>query len=320
MNVSPKQKLKNSMKVALKCFELFILLLLSSKFCLSQQTQYNKNYQIACHNCYDKQYAKNIVDVFPYTTIIEIDIWDNSYLSGLAAEKAHSTKMNGDWFVKHEPYYMGNYNCCGGTFKDCLNRIRQWTDQNINHLPITIFIDKKENWSDPNETRKPWDLDQLLLSIFPKEKIYKPSDLVRNHKNLKDAILENCQSIDSLKGKIIFIITDATIQLDIPIISPHRTPLNEYLDTQKNDALCFVAPQISSENEINQPRGFSPENSGNVVFFNLDYSNKNLAIKINALNCLCRVFGSPDETKTAFNELVAAKINFIAFDKFQIAK
>lgn len=287
---------------------------------LAQNLRYNKNYSIACHNCYVPKDGRVIEDIFPYTTAIEIDIWDNSYLSGIAAESAHSVKMNGDWFVKHESYDKGNVNCCGGTFKDCLNRIKKWSDQNPDHSVITIFIDKKENWSETNEMRKPVDLDELLLSVFSREKIYTPIDLLGDKQSLKAAMIENCPMQDSLKGKFIFAITDGTTQLDIPIISPHRTPLNEYLDAQKKNAVCFVAPQISTEAEISQPKGFSFANSSNTIFYNLDYSNRSLAQKINSLDCLSRVFGFPLETKDVYKELVNDKINFIAFDNYQLLK
>ena len=56
-------------------------------------------------------------------------------------------RMQQDWFVKHAPDKRGNINCCGGTFQNCLNRIKDWSENNPNHDVITLFIDKKENMS-----------------------------------------------------------------------------------------------------------------------------------------------------------------------------
>lgn len=272
----------------------------------SQSTKYNKSYGIACHNCYDPHLATNIEDVFPYTTTIEIDIWDNFQGSGLLSA---GDKMTGDWYVKHDFWQEGNVNCCGGSFGDCLKRIKTWSDKNPTHDVVTIFIDKKENWSDPNETRKPIDFDNLIVSIFSKNSIYTPSDLLGDKKNLKEAALTNWATMDSLKGKFIFVITDAT---DITT----RKPLNEYLEAQKNKAICFVAPQISSADKINQPDGFTAENAQNVVFYNLEYPS-NLSESIASLNCLSRIFGSA-ETIDSYNNLISKKINFIALKNYKL--
>lgn len=284
---------------------IFLILFSSNIFC--QQVKYNKNYSIACHNCYDPKYAANIEDVLRFTTNIEIDIWDNFQGSGAI----HSgNKMNGDWYVKHDPVQKGNSNCCGGSLGDCLKRIKIWSDKNPTHNVVTIFIDKKENWSDPDETRKPADLDKLILSIFPGESIFGPANLIGDKDNLKDASASNWPVLDALKGKFIFTITDGT-----EVTS--RKPLNEYVEVLKNTAVCFVAPQISKEIEISNPDGFTVPNAKNVVFYNLEYPSGDLSEKIDAINCLSRIFSSP-ETIDSFHDLVNKKINFIALDNYKI--
>jgi len=277
--------------------------------CNSQSTKYNKSYAIACHNCYDPKYAANIEDVFPFTTNIEIDIWDNFQGSGAIH---FGNKMNGDWYVKHDPIQKGNSNCCGGSLGDCLKRIKKWSDKNPAHDVVTIFIDKKENWSDPDETRKPADLDQLILSIFPKESIFGPANLIEDKDNLKDASASNWPDLDALKGKFIFVITDGTEVTN-------RKPLNEYVETLKNTAVCFVAPQISKENEISDPDGFTKANAKNVVFYNLKYPSGNLSEKIDTINCLSRIFSSP-ETAASYQALVNKKVNFIALNNYKLLR
>ncbi|PVD53855.1 hypothetical protein DC498_00195 [Terrimonas sp.] len=293
----------------------FIILsiFISSFRASSQQIEYNKNYSLACHNCYLPNLANKIEDVFSYTTSIEIDIWDNEVASGLLGTILGSNKMNKDWYVKHEPHKKGNLNCCGGTFQSCLSRIKLWSDENPNHNVITIFIDKKENWSDNNETRKPSDLDDLILRTFTKEKIFTPFMLLKEKTNLKEALLvSKWPTLDSLKGKFIFVITNGT-----EITS--RNPLDEYLSSQKQNSICFVAPEIHTENEIANPLNISQTNSSNVIFYNLKYNSKLLANKLNSLNYLSRVYGSP-ETIDTYNELVKGKVNFIAIDNYKLAK
>jgi hypothetical protein len=285
----------------------FLLLLWGSQL-FSQTVPYNKNYQIACHNCYDPKYAENIEDVFSFTTAIEIDIWDNFQGSGILSA---GNKMHGDWYVKHDPRHKGNLNCCGGSFGDCLRRIKAWSDKNPKHNVMTIFIDKKENWSDRDETRKPTDLDRLIVSILSKEAIFSPSNLIGDKANLKEATGSYWPSMDALKGKFIFVITDGT---EITI----RKPLNEYIEAQKNKAVCFVAPQISAENEINSLTGFTLENARNVVFYNLKYPS-DLSKNISSINCLSRIFGSP-ETVESYHDLINKTVNFIAIDNYKLLK
>lgn len=295
-----------------KYFGILIIITISFKG-YSQETEYNKNYSLACHNCYLPNLADKIEDVFLYTTSIEIDIWDNEVASGLLGTILGSNKMNKDWYVKHEPQKKGNLNCCGGSFQNCLTRIKNWSNTHPNHNVITIFIDKKENWSDNNETRKPNDLDELLLTIFTKEKIFSPSILLQDKKNLKEALLTSKWPIlDSLKGKFIFVITNGT-----EVTS--RNPLDEYLSSQKQNSICFVAPEIGAEKEIDNPINFSQINSSNIIFYNLKYSYKSLAKRLNSLNFLSRVYGSP-ETTESYNELVKEKVNFIAIDNYKLPR
>ncbi|MCC6289832.1 MAG: hypothetical protein IT249_18290 [Chitinophagaceae bacterium] len=290
----------------------FLTIFLSPATGKCQKVKYNQQFSIACHNCYERKYG-NINDVLPYTTIIEIDVWDNFQGSGGIFRSGN--KMNQDWYVKHDVLQKGNVNCCGGSLRDCLTTIKKWGSEHPVHEVMTVFIDKKENWSGSNETRKPSDLDQLIISIIGKENIFTPSMLLRDKLNLKEAALANNWLIlDSLKGKFIFVITNAT---EIT----HRNPLNEYLSAQKNDATCFVAAEIKNEDEILNPTNFFPENFSNVVFFNLNYSDRNLAPKINTINCLSRVFGTPSpESLEIFNELINDKVNFVAFDNFKLKK
>jgi hypothetical protein len=280
---------------------------------VSQENSLVNRFSIACHNCYDPQFAINIEDVLPFTTSIEVDIWDSDIYSGAITTLFGGKRMDRDWYVKHTAFQEGNRNCCGGTFKDCLTRINNWSIQNPNHDLITIFIDKKENWSNSNETRKPSDLDQLLLSIFSQDRVFTPSNLLKKNASLKEAALNgNWPSLYELKGKVIFVITDATMLLS-------RNPLEEYLNLRNESAVCFVAPEISTASQITQPLGLSNENSKNVVFYNLKYPNKSLANNIHHFKCLSRVYGAPEpETKEAFQDMRNNKVNYIALFNFRL--
>lgn len=273
---------------------------------IGQEILYNNNYSVACHNCFDKKYSKNLSDALSYTSTIEIDIWDVPLLFN------RSGAMKNDWYVKHTFLQKGNNNCFGGSFANCLTEIANWTAENPNHNVLTIFIDKKQGWSNKNGTRKPSDLDKLILSVFGREKIYTPSDLASKDTDVRTAVKKhNWIAENNLKGKIIFIITDATF------FRPRNRILNKYLEKVNRPAVCFVAPTIKRQAEIANPKGISVKNDCNVIFYNLNFKNTALCEKISYNNYITRVFRSP-ETTDEINTLTRKKVNFVALFNYKL--
>jgi hypothetical protein len=286
-------------------------LILSTLYCFCQQVTFNNNYSVACHNCYERKLATNFQDVFTYTTTIELDIWNNNFGIGLVGNLLGKS-MQHDWYVKHKPQQKGNQNCVGGSFRDCLLQINAWSRAHPLHEVITIFVDKKQNWGSNFSGRKPADLDNLLVSVFSREAIFTPADLLGDKNNLKEAAQTRWPPLDSLRGKFIFVLTDGTI-------FNHRYPLVEYEKAQQHKAVCFVSPLIKSEKEIEQMKGFSKEEAQDVVFYNLKEKHFLLAEKIGAINCISRVFGSmKQESYDRYEQLVKDKVNFVALYNYKI--
>jgi hypothetical protein len=277
---------------------------------LCQEVRFNNNYSVACHNCYEKKLATNLREVFNYTKTIEIDIWNENFGLGLIA-RILGKSMDGNWYVKHKPQQRGNKNTVGGSFRDCLLEIKTWSDANPEHDVITIFIDKKQAWI-REKGKGPADLDHLLLSVFSKNDIFTPADLLQDKASLKEAALTNWPPLDSLKGKFVFVITDGTFM-------NLRRPLNDYMNSQKEAAVCFVSPRIDNEKKIWKLKGFSEENAQNVVFYNLKDEHGNLAEKINALECITRVYGpAKRESYDYYEQMVNRKVNFVAFYNYKV--
>jgi hypothetical protein len=267
---------------------------------------YNNKYSVACHNCYEKKYSSSLEEALAYTSTLELDIWDSKYFIG-------KKKCSGnDWFVKHSLFQKGNNNCVGGSLRACLSEIEQWTRKNPDHDVLTIYIDKKEDWGSKRSPRKPEDLDNLISSIFPASNIYSPHEVLQENDNLRNSVHGcNWPSTKDLKGKVIFVITDATI------LTRKNKLLNKYLNNQQNGSLCFVAPLIKKRNEIVKPRGMSQENSSNVIFYNLRYKNVALSSAISSKNYINRVYNSP-ETLASVNALADRKVNFIALHNYKL--
>lgn len=290
-------------------FVLLFLVLPHLLFC--QETKFNNSYSVACHNCYEKKLASDFQDVFTYTKTIELDIWNENFGVGFIAGLLGKS-LKDDWYVKHKPQQRGNQNCVGGSFRDCLLQIKAWSQQNPGHDVITIFIDKKQNWYNQPGSKDPDDLDRLLLAVFTKQEIFTPADLLQDKASLKEAAFSNWPTLDSLKGKFVFVLTDGTFL-------NYRKPLNEYLSAQKSEAVCFVSPRVSSGKEIFRPKGFSRHNAQNVVFYNLKEEHDGLAQLIADQECITRAYGSARrESYDYYETLVHRKVNFVAFYNYKV--
>lgn len=269
---------------------------------------YNNRYSVACHNCYEKKYSSSLEEALQYTSTLELDIWDSRYFIG--KKKCPGT----DWFVKHSLFQKGNNNCAGGSLRFCLTEIAEWARKNPNHDVLTIYIDKKEGWGSGRSARKPADLDNLIASIFPEGSIYSPKEVLEENDNLRSSVQGcNWPSTADLKGKVIFVITDATI------LTRKNKLLNKYLNKQQNNSLCFVAPRIKKKMEIFEPRGMAKKNVSNIIFYNLAYKNSGLSSTISSSNYINRVYNSP-ETMATVNALEHKKVNFIALHNYKLGQ
>lgn len=280
-----------------------------SKLAMAADTlSYNKKYSVACHNCYEKKYSSSLEDALKYTSALELDIWDSRYFIG--KKKCTGT----DWFVKHSLFQKGNKNCAGGSLKVCFTEIEEWIRKNPDHDALTVYIDKKEGWGSRRSRRQPADLDNLISSVFSEDKIYSPRKVLQENENLRSSV-QTCKwpSAEELKGKIIFVITDATL------FGKKNKLLNNYLNKQQKRSLCFVAPLIKKQSEIQKPKGLSDANTSNVIFYNLRYKNAGLSSVISSKNYVNRVYNVP-ETLAAVAALEKRKVNFIALHNYKLSQ
>lgn len=273
-------------------FVSFILLITySGKITLyAQNLSYIHQYSLASHNSYEKKYAQNFEEVLENVQAIEIDIWDSKSLF-------HPKGLKRDWYVRHSPFKKGNVNNLNGSFKDFLVFLKEWSEKKPYHPVITVFVDKKQNWK---KSRTPADFDSLIVSIFSEKQLFTP----------KYTINTQFPSIDSLNGKFIFVITDATF------FNPKK-PLNEYINQQSFQAIAFVAPAIKKESDILNPPKISKENKIYIQFFNLNYKYHKLLLKIKAINGISRVYRCP-ENQDIIESLIQNKTNFIAVNHFKL--
>lgn len=100
-------------------------------------------------------------------------------------------------------------------FKEGLQTLKNWSDNNPNHTPVIILINTKDQ--KVPETRDPLpfnkqaldDLDDEIKSVLPSNKLITPDDVRGDFDTLEKAVLTvGWPSLDSLKGKFLFVLDE----------------------------------------------------------------------------------------------------------------
>ncbi|GAB7363217.1 hypothetical protein MBLNU230_g3499t1 [Neophaeotheca triangularis] len=100
------------------------------------------------------------------------------------------------------------------TFVECLTQLREWSDANSNHVPITVDLELKsdrffaplggvnsENWTISNLDS----LDNEIRSVLPPGKLITPDDVRNNNETLEQSILHHgWPRLEDSRGKFLF--------------------------------------------------------------------------------------------------------------------
>lgn len=101
------------------------------------------------------------------------------------------------------------------TFKGCLNRIKEWSKNHPEHIPIIVTINPKNSGvNQPGFTRVvPFNrlvldsLDKEITEVFSDEELITPLQVKGVHEYLRDAILEKgWPALDSVRGRVLFVL------------------------------------------------------------------------------------------------------------------
>jgi calcium-dependent phosphoinositide phospholipase C len=237
---------------------------------VSPQSQYQEVFQPTCHNCYEidvalQMGARTFKEVLNSVKNVEIDFWDTR--DGASGGVAH------EWYVRHSAgtlFQSGNDNNCTGNgdgtnnLGACLTDVKQWSDAHPGHDPITLFLDKKQDWSSVNEGRRPVDLDNLVESKLGSA-LYKPASLQGSFTTLRDAARRReWPSMGVLAGKVIVVLTGGEL-------ANHNATLSEYVQDRRGAAALFVAADTDEKSDIDGvPEQFTQETANYVVFYNIE--------------------------------------------------
>ncbi|GGP22070.1 Ca2+-dependent phosphoinositide-specific phospholipase C [Silvimonas iriomotensis] len=270
-------------------------------------TPLNRIAQVACHNCYQKQYAPTFTSALNSVRTVEVDFWDQQdAVSGGSAKH---------WFVRHDAgtlFQSGNDNNCtgDGTGKNdlqaCLNDIKAWSDANAAHFPIIVVLDKKQGWSKASSQRTPADLDELVSKTFGSA-LFTPADL-KNFIGSSGALQTDIAgkawpSATALAGKIILVLNHTENQR-----------LSEYAEARGASAKIFISPVTNGQNDVNGTvSGMSATASAWVAMNNMQSSDRAWAVNSDAAGHIGRVWG---DDGVSFADHIAGHVQLSAYYDF----
>ena len=114
------------------------------------------------------------------------------------------------------------------TFIACLTSLKEWSDTNPEHVPITVMVEAKEEAVDnpiavaleftvPLEFRPDdlADLDNEILEVFPVTQLITPDDVRGEHDTLEEAVLNGgWLTLAQARGRIMFTFLNRSAALD----------------------------------------------------------------------------------------------------------
>lgn len=94
------------------------------------------------------------------------------------------------------------------TFGGCLGVIRTWSNAHPQHLPITVWIEiKDQTGGSAIGVDDLDDLDEVVRGAFPDDKLLTPDDVQGAHASLQDALAgDGWPTIDSVRGQVMFVL------------------------------------------------------------------------------------------------------------------
>jgi hypothetical protein len=212
-------------------------------------------------------------------------------------------KLEHNWYVYHVCVSILNRSSVR-TFSDALAELVKFNEEFPDHEVITVAIDLKDSFDSEHTVE---DLDGLINEALP-NRVYKPEDFLGSNSNLQQSAWE-WPLLKDLRGKFIFICTTGNLENEDEKIGQ----LNQYTDNgaTANSRTCFVAPEISEEDQIKA--------HNYAVFFNMKTENsEKLGPAVKEEGFVSRGYGGDDEGN--WNKAINGKNHLIGTDKVNTKK
>ena len=196
---------------------LFFIWLVNCNFSFCDEITMPKMNQIqviGTHNSYHKRpqylsWAKEYVK--------ETKDWDYEHLpldlqlnNGVRSFELDIHNTPEGWKVMHVPKFDDTSTC--SNLQECLRTIREWSDQNPWHVPISVLIEWKDEGPLIDKritipTKEDIErIEEDILAVWSKDRIITPDSVRGDFKTLEEAILnKGWPTLDEVRGKIMFI-------------------------------------------------------------------------------------------------------------------
>jgi len=112
-------------------------------------------------------------------------------------------------------------NC--GTFKICLNEIKNWSQTHPDHIPIIITLNAKDEFIDRPGFERPLlftkaaldSIDQEILEVFDEKQLIQPDDIRGTASSLEQAVLtKGWGGLATARGKLLIVLDQNDVIMD----------------------------------------------------------------------------------------------------------
>lgn len=105
-------------------------------------------------------------------------------------------------------------------FSDCMETIKDWSDQHPHHMPLMVWLELKDELDDIVPELEPLegryvDLEEAVLEVWPRERIVTPDEVRGASSTLTEAITtRGWPTLGAMRGRIVFALLESGIHRD----------------------------------------------------------------------------------------------------------
>jgi len=108
----------------------------------------------------------------------------------------------GDMPVHHVPPDVGT--TCK-SLPECLRTMKTWSDAHPRHAPLVVLLEQKDEFDIVKITGHYDEVDAMLLSVWPRERIITPDEVRGQHATLREAVTSGgWPTLGKARGRILF--------------------------------------------------------------------------------------------------------------------